>query len=78
MSIEELTAELYDTMKKIMSEAKLMGETSEHEVLKIMFLQFAATGKKKNLSLMPHVVAAFIQKEYPHLKEEFDKLLLLV
>jgi len=75
MSIEKLATELHDAMKDIMSAAD--GDLNERQILKVMFLEFAAVGKKKNLPIMPHVVADFVKKEYPHLKEDLDKLLIL-
>jgi len=75
MSIEKLAAELVHEMRDIMSQAD--SDLEERQILKIMFLEFATVGRKKRLSIMPHVVAKFIEKEYPHLKEDLDKLLIL-
>ena len=50
MSIEKLATELHDAMKDIMSAAD--GDLNERQILKVMFLEFAAVGKKKNLPII--------------------------
>jgi hypothetical protein len=68
--------ELVLSLKQIMDAG---GNKPEDQIktLKIMFVEFAATGRDKNLPLMQDVVVDFIRKQYPHLKEDLDKLLML-
>lgn len=74
--IEKLTEVTIARLRQIM---KMNGDDidEQRKAMKIVFMIFFDVGKRKNLPIMQDVAVNFIRDEYPHLKDDLDKLLLL-
>jgi hypothetical protein len=56
-----------------------MGDSIEGQrtALRIMFTTFTRIGAERNLPIMKDTIVSFILSNYPHLKDDLDKLLIL-
>lgn len=75
-TVEDLIDSLRAQLRDIMGENNHTIEM-QRESLRIIFMTFIAVGRQKNLPLMKDVIVEFVRLDYPHLQEDFDKLLIL-
>lgn len=76
--MDEAKKELFAGLKVIMSIGKKRG-ISEKDLMRQIFTDFSIKGKEKGMHhLMIDAFSEFIITEYPHLKEDLNKLLILV
>lgn len=73
--MNDLTNTLYQKLKNIMDDKPI---EDQKEALRIMISTFVSTGRNKNLPIMSNIIIDFISKEYPHLKPDLDKLIILL
>lgn len=77
-AMDEATVNLRKNLRDIMSKADGVNEVSQKTAMRIILTTFAKTGKERNLPIVAESVVSFIKEEYPHLKEELDKILILL
>ena len=73
----EAVLNLRKNLRDIMSQA-VNGEINQRTAMRIILTTFVQVGKEKNLPIMTQAVVSFIVEEYPHLKEDLDKILILL
>lgn len=75
-TVDDLVDSLRAQLRQIMSENDSTVEM-QRESLKVIFMTFVTVGRQRNLPLMKDIIIDFIHLDYPHLKEDLNKLLIL-
>lgn len=76
--IKKAQLKVLQALHDLLTEAN-MGDKEQKEFVRDMIITFTAVGKEKGMeSLMTDTITKYIRTEFPHLKEDLEKLLVLL
>jgi hypothetical protein len=76
--IEKARRKVLQTLHDLVKDAN-MGDKEQKEFVRELVISFLGVGKENGMeNLMTDTLTKYINKEFPHLKEELDKLLVLL